>query len=124
MRVPCLPPLRRFLSAAAVVAGCLPLPAQAQPGQAYPMGSQFGYASFGPGPSLQVNCVPYPLGPGLRVQSTQHLLVLRGQLPGLSGPAVFLRDAMGNVFEVWMLAPGQVPAGVAQAANQCLFRHF
>ena len=96
----------------------------AAPGQIYPMGSQAGYASFGAGPTLTVNCVSYPLGPGLRVLTAGRHLLLRNQLAGLQGPAVFVRDAMGNVFRVWMLGPEQAASGVAAAPNQCLFGQY
>ncbi len=127
--------LRRILAIAGLALGCslgvgagspcvsaqVLLPA---PTHVYPLGSQMGFASFGAGPSLQVNCVTYPLGPGLRVENTRQRLVLRGQLAGLRGPAVFQRDAMGNVFQVWMLAPGQTVEGVPAAPNHCLFQQY
>ncbi len=123
--------LRRILAACGVALGCL-LGCQAAgaqvlppaPAHIYPLGSLTGFAIFGAGPSLQVNCVSYPLGPGLRVEDARQRLVLSGQLAGLHGPAVFQRDAMGNVFRVWMLAPGQSVQGVAAAPNHCLFQQY
>lgn len=120
--------LLRGLGAAALALGLgvaqAQVPPAAAPARVYPMGSQLGFANFGPGPSLQVNCVSYPLGPGLRVEDAHQRLVLRGQLPGLRGPAVFARDAMGNVFQVWMLAPGQAAPELARAPNRCLFQQY
>ena len=128
MRAPATTRLLRAWCAASLAAACACACAQAQvtppPSHVYPMGSLVGYANFGAGPSLQVNCVSYPLGPGLRVQNPQQRLVLRGQLAGLHGPAVFARDATGNVFQVWLLAPGQSAPGVPAAPNRCLFQQY
>ena len=120
--------LRLSLAAAlALGAGCLPASAQTVPGalsRVYPMGSMTGYATFGAGPTLSVNCVSYPLGPGLRVENTQQRVILRGNLAGIQGPVVFQRDAMGNVFRVWMLGANQTVSGLPVAPNRCLFRQF
>ncbi len=133
MRVPAPTRLLRMPLACALLAGVFATqarPTQAQvapdpvPEHVYPMGSEMGYARFSAGPGLQINCVSYPLGPGLRVHDPQQHLVLRGQLAGLHGPAVFARDSMGNVFQVWMLAPGQVLPKVPAAPNRCLFQQY
>lgn len=123
------PNLPSLSLAAALALGGACAPALAQvlptaPARVYPMGSLMGYASFGAGPTLSVNCVSYPLGPGLRVENTQQRVVLLGQLPGLKGPVVFQRDSMGNVFRVWLLRENQVVGGVTAAPNRCLFRQF
>lgn len=123
------PNLLRLSLAAALASGgaCLPASAQIVPGslsRVYPMGSMTGYATFGAGPTLSVNCVSYPLGPGLRVENTQQRVILRGDLAGIKGPVVFQRDSMGNVFRVWMLGANQTVSGLAAAPNRCLFRQF
>ncbi len=118
-------PGRLVLAAVAACAiGAGSAQAQTAPARIYPMGSQVGYASFGAGPTLTVNCISYPLGPGLRVLTAGRHLLLRNQLAGLQGPAVFVRDAMGNVFRVWMLGPEQSVPAVAAAPNQCLFGQY
>ncbi len=123
VRPPVARPLARLVLAG--VLGCAASGAQAAgPGRVYPMGSQVGYAQFGAGPTLQVNCVTYPLGPGLRVQTVGRHLLLRNQLAGLQGRAVFLRDASGNVYRVWMLGPAQGVPGVSVAPNRCLFGQY
>ena len=126
MRVAAPNLLRLTLAAALALAGACATAQVLPPGPArvYPMGSLMGYATFGAGPTLSVNCVSYPLGPGLRVENTQQRVILQGQLPGLQGPVVFQRDSMGNVFRVWMLRANQVVSGVPAAPNRCLFRQF
>ncbi len=124
MRVAAPNLLRPSLAAALALVGACATAQVLPPGPArvYPMGSLMGYATFGSGPTLSVNCVSYRLGPGLRVENTQQRVILLGQLPGLKGPAVFERDSMGNVFRVWMLHANQVVSGVPAAPNQCLFQ--
>ena len=75
-----LSPGRLALAAAvawALGAGAAAAQTVAAPARVYPMGSQVGYASFGAGPTLTVNCVSYPLGPGLRVLTAGRHLLLR-----------------------------------------------
>ena len=128
MRVAALNLPSLSLAAALALAGaCAPAGAQvlpSAPAHIYPMGSLMGFATFGAGPTLSVNCVNYPLGPGLRVENTQQRVILRGDLAGIQGPVVFQRDSMGNVFRVWMLRANQVVQGVTAAPNRCLFRQF
>jgi hypothetical protein len=88
----------------------------------FPAGSLQGQAAFGAWPQLQVNCVDYTLGPGVRVLDATQRALLTGQLPGLHGRIVFQRDAQGNVFRVWFVAPADPSLRtVPVAPSSCLF---
>ncbi|OIQ83489.1 hypothetical protein GALL_347020 [mine drainage metagenome] len=88
----------------------------------FPAGSLQGQAWFGAWPQLQVNCVDYTLGPGVRVLDPAQRALLTGQLPGLRGRIVFQRDAQGNVFRVWFLDPTDPSLrAVPEAPSRCLF---
>ncbi len=88
----------------------------------FPAGSLQGQATFGAWPLLQVNCVDYTLGPGVRVLDRAQRALLTGQLPGLQGRIVFQRDAQGNVFRVWFLDSTDPSLRTVPAApSNCLF---
>ena len=88
----------------------------------FPAGSLQGQATFGAWPLLQVNCVDYTLGPGVRVLDRAQRALLTGQLPGLQGRIVFQRDAQGNVFRVWFIDPTDPSLRAVPAApSSCLF---
>lgn len=125
MRLPA-PTLLRLSLAAALVLGGGGAHGQAltRPPRVYPNGSLMGFAVFGSGPTLSVNCVSYPVGPGLRVETPAQRVLLTGQLAGVRGPAVFQVDSAGNVFRVWLIGPNQVVSGVAKAPGACLFQQF
>ena len=94
--------------------------AQAQVPRLFPAGSAQGDARFGAWPNLTVNCTPYTLGPGVRVLDENQRVVLTGQLPGVTSHVVFLRDAAGNVFRVWLVsAKDPSLANVPQAISNC-----
>ncbi|MHB1666890.1 MAG: hypothetical protein ACYCSR_07665 [Thiomonas sp.] len=96
--------------------------AQAQLQRLFPSGSLKGVASFGSWPNITINCVPYTLGPGVRVLDAEQRVVLTGQLPGLESAVVFLRDASGSVFRVWLVSPKDPSlATVPNAASNCGF---
>ena len=129
-RVPVMSLFRRFacrraraLTVALVVAAigawaCAP----AWASRMFPAGSLRGNAVFGAFPSLRVNCTAYTLGPGVRVYDAMGHLLLTGQLPGLTGTLVFQRDAFGNVFKAWFVAPGDPSlAPVPVAPGTCFF---
>ncbi len=112
----------RALTAGAALLALLPAARAFPPPRMFPAGCLQGDASFGSGPSLQVNCVAYPLGPGLRVLNEAQRLVLAGRRPGLQGHIVFPRDARGNVYRVWFLDPADPSLRtVPVAPSQCLF---
>ena len=95
---------------------------QAQILRLFPAGSLQGSARFGAWPDLTVNCTPYTMGPGVRVLDDQQRVVLTGQLPGIQSHVVFLRDASGNVFRVWLVNDKDPSlANVPQAISNCLF---
>ena len=125
-RVPSLPSIPRsarlrLLALAPLVAALLAA-APAWAGRVFPAGSLQGDAVFGAFPNLNVNCTSYTLGPGIRVYDVTGRLLLTGQLPGLSGRLVFQRDAYGNVFKAWFVAPGDPSlAPVPVAPGTCLF---
>lgn len=86
----------------------------------YPMGSLQGIAQFGAYPKIRINCIDYTLGPGVRVLSPQQRIVPLQQLDGVRSPVVFQRDASGNVFRVWLIAPDAVDQlQVPKAPGQC-----
>jgi hypothetical protein len=81
-----------------------------------------GYASFGAWPNISINCTNYTLGPGVRVLDAEQRVVLTGQLPGVESPVVFLLDASGNVFRVWLVSRKDPSlANVPLAASNCGF---
>ncbi len=97
-------------------------PAQAQLQRLFPGGSLKGVATFGDWPGITINCIPYTLGPGVRVLDAEQRVVLTGQLPGLQSAVVFLRDASGSVFRVWLVSPKDPSlATVPSAASNCGF---
>ncbi len=96
--------------------------AQAQMERLFPGGSLKGVATFGAWPNITINCIPYTLGPGVRVLDAEQRVVLTGQLPGLDSAVVFLRDASGGVFRVWLVSPKDPSlATVPNAASNCGF---
>jgi hypothetical protein len=96
--------------------------AQAQLQRLFPAGSLKGYASFGAWPNISINCTNYTLGPGVRVLDAEQRVVLTGQLPGVESPVVFLLDASGNVFRVWLVSRKDPSlANVPLAASNCGF---
>lgn len=115
--------LAALLAATVAPAGAADLaPLPYPPQRAFPAGSQWGRAVFGPGPSFTVNCLSYPLGPGVRVLDAEQHLILTGRLPGLGGLVVFQRDASGHVYRIWFMLPGDPSlANVPPAPGSCLF---
>ena len=114
---------RPRVAGALSVAAWLLAPAHAAAVQRmFPAGSLQGQATFGAWPLLQVNCVDYTLGPGVRVLDRAQRALLTGQLPGRHGRIVFQRDAQGNVFRVWFLDPTDPSLRtVPEAPSNCLF---
>ena len=112
----------RVVGALAVAAWLLASAHAAPVLRMFPAGSLQGQAAFGAWPLLQVNCVDYTLGPGVRVLDRAQRALLTGQLPGLQGRIVFQRDAQGNVFRVWFLDPTDPSLrAVPEAPSSCLF---
>ena len=96
--------------------------AQAQQERMYPAGSQQGQATFGPWPEVTINCTPYRLGPGIRVLDPEQHVLLTGKLPGLQARVVFQRDAMGQVFRIWLVgAQDGALTTVPKAPSSCQF---
>ena len=121
-----MPPVYRVARLLAATCGvlalCLPAARAFPPQRMFPAGSLQGNAAFGSWPTLQVNCVQYTLGPGVRVLDLRQHLLLDAQLPGRQGRVVFQRDAQGNVFRVWFLDPADPSLrAVPQAPSRCLF---
>jgi len=99
--------------------------AQAQQERMYPAGSLQGQASFGAWPAVTINCATYQLGPGIRVFDPDQHVLLTGKLPGLQARVVFQRDAMGQIFRIWLMGP-QVGAltTVPKAPSNCMFGSY
>ncbi len=96
--------------------------AQAQQQRLYPAGSLQGWATFGAWPEVTINCTPYRLGPGIRVLDPEQHVLLTGKLPGLQARVVFQRDAMGQIFRIWLVgAQNGALATVPVAPSNCLF---
>ncbi len=59
-------------------------------------------------PDLVINGKPERLSPGHRIRSASNMVVMSGQITGLSLQVNYLRNASGEIHEVWILSRREI----------------
>jgi hypothetical protein len=100
---------RRALCLALACAALLPLNggaqgvALSQPVRRFPLQTQRAQMVVLNTQDVTLNGTPARLSPGTRIRNTQNMLVTSGTLVGQTLIVNFVRDAAGQVHEVWLL---------------------
>jgi hypothetical protein len=86
----------------------LPVPEQvvnigAEAGRQFPPNAQRGKLQVVQGADVLIDGKPERLSPGARIRGPQNTLVMTGAIIGQEHVVNFVRDAYGNLHQVWML---------------------
>jgi hypothetical protein len=58
-------------------------------------------------PEATLNGLPDRLSPGVRIRSTNNMLLLSGTIAGQALPVLYRRDTSGLIHEAWVLTPAE-----------------
>ena len=105
-----LAPSRRRLLITAIAAAlaCLPALSWAQVNvRAFPPAAERGTLVVTYAPIIQLNGKPDRLSPGSRIRGQNNMLVMSGSIVGQSLRVNFVRNATGEVHDVWVLTEAE-----------------
>lgn len=85
----------------------LHLPVQAQAKRMFPQGTERSTIHFVSPPLVELAGEPERLGPGTRIYDERNRFVFARQLSGQTQTVNYVRDAAGNIREIWILSPAE-----------------
>jgi hypothetical protein len=104
----------------------LPVPEQvinlgAEAGRQFPPSAQRGKLKVVQGAEVLIDGKPERLSPGARIRGPQNTLVMTGAIIGQEHVVNFVRDAYGNLHQVWMLTPLEAKQKMKRATPERSF---
>ena len=95
-----------FIAACALLAGAGALfSSEVRAERAFPLKTERGQMAFIELPDVLINGKPERLAHSVRVRDERNAIVMPGTVNGRSAVVNYLRDARGQVREVWILSP-------------------